>query len=90
MSFFLDISTLEDGTHTLARNVGKNPTCATQSSLQQSSERLKSRKAYIFLGSRENSAHFMEPEGSLLWSQEPATCPYPKLGQCIISKRNDL
>ena len=31
----------------------------------------------VFSYSR-NSPHFMEPEGSLLHSQEPATCPYPE------------
>ena len=25
-----------------------------------------------------NSPHFMEPEGSLPYSQQPATCPYPE------------
>ena len=25
-----------------------------------------------------NSPHFMEPEGSLPYSQAPATCPYPE------------
>jgi hypothetical protein len=29
--------------------------------------------------SQESSPHFMEPEGSLPYSQQPAICPYPEL-----------
>jgi hypothetical protein len=31
-----------------------------------------------FLSQSRNSQHFMKPEGSLLHSQEPVTCPYPE------------
>jgi len=33
---------------------------------------------YMFLNYSRNSSHFMEPEGSLLHSQAPATRPYPE------------
>ena len=37
--------------------------------------------SWPFISWSRNSPHFMEPEGSLPHSQEPATCPYPKPDQ---------
>jgi hypothetical protein len=34
------------------------------------------------------SQHFMEPEGSILNSQEPSTCSYPELGQSYFHTNN--
>jgi hypothetical protein len=38
-------------------------------------------KPKISSGIQKNFRHFIEPEGSLLRSQEPAICPYPKPDQ---------
>jgi hypothetical protein len=35
-----------------------------------------------------NSPHFMEPEGSSPYTQEPATCPYPEPDQSSVLLRN--
>jgi hypothetical protein len=37
-----------------------------------------SRESKQFAASQKNSLHFMEPEGSLPYSQVSATCPYPE------------
>jgi hypothetical protein len=41
-------------------------------------EQSPSREAKSTLSQSRNSPNFMEPEGSLTCSQEPATCPYPQ------------
>jgi len=35
-------------------------------------------RSQLVLSWSRNSPHFMETEGSLLHSQDPATCPYPE------------
>jgi hypothetical protein len=43
-----------------------------------STEQSPSLRSEQFLNYSRNSPHFMEPEGSLPHSQQPATCPYPE------------
>ena len=60
------------------------PTAAVVASLKTSALYLLTQRSGVLLGEltafhlERNSPHFMEPEGSLLHSQVPATCPYPE------------
>jgi hypothetical protein len=47
-------------------------------SVTNSMEQSPSCKAKNVLSYSRNSPHFMEPEGSSPYSQQPATCPYPE------------